>query len=104
MEYTKKKQRRNLFPATPPLTLPTALHKGSTTYYGKGFLQGKKYDEVGKYYPKKGDTIAIDSRHKFQTTESLFYSNLPTKPAKNLHYTTSTNFAARRPYDNGPFT
>jgi len=90
MEYTKKKQR--------------PVHKGSTTYYGKTFLQGKKYDEVGKYYPNKGEMVSIDSRSKFQTTDSLFYTNPTQKFNKNLHYTTTTNFTNRRPYDNGPFT
>ena len=103
MEYTKKKQRRKTLMFNDNNSI-IAIHKGSTTYYGKTFLQGKKYDEVGKYYPNKGEMVSIDSRNKFQTTDSLFYANPNPKFNKNLHYTTTTNFTNRRPYDNGPFT
>ena len=102
MEYTKK-QIRTILLIKPKL----AIHKGATTYYGKGFLQSKKYDEVGKYYPKKGEMVSMDPnlpRNKFQTTDSLFFAHTQNKPNKNNYYTTSTNFANRRPYDNGPFT
>ena len=42
-----------------------------------------------------------DSRTKFQTTDSMFYLNKSGK--NNYHYTTSTNFSQRRPYENGPY-
>lgn len=76
-----------------------AINKHSTTHYAKGFLRDKKYENPGKYYP--GTTLAeLSIGNRFQTSESNFYNGKQPPAGPKGFYTTTQNFAVKKPYEN----
>lgn len=83
------------------LDLTPAINKCSNTYYGKGFLRDKRYDNPGKYYP--GNTVTeMSVGNGFQISESNFYKGPQGVPqgGARAFYTTSQHFGNKKAYDN----